>query len=265
MFSIGEFSRFSHVSARMLRHYDKLGLLSPALVGEENGYRYYTHEQLGDLVQIETLKSYGFSLAQIKELLTLPKEELAQKIHERRIQAYTELNDMRRKIRRMEDSIIQMEGTSMAVNHYHVILMQEPEQRIFGIRKTINIAQIHDLFFELHEEMERRGIKRAGATQLLYHGKEFSYDSMDAEAQAIVTGDGEGVFTMPACTVVAVTHTGPYDRIHYAYDTLCQWVSEHPDYEICGPAIERYIKDENMVSDPEELETGVMFPVRKKA
>ena len=41
----------------------------------------------------------------------------------------------------------------------------------------------------------------------------------------------------------------------------CGWVAHHPEYKVCGPAIERYIKDEAMVHDPEELETGVLFPV----
>ena len=45
MFTIGEFSKLSRVSARMLRHYDRIGLLSPANVGEENGYRYYEASQ----------------------------------------------------------------------------------------------------------------------------------------------------------------------------------------------------------------------------
>ena len=38
MFTIGQFSRLCQVSARMLRHYDRLGLLHPASTGSENGY-----------------------------------------------------------------------------------------------------------------------------------------------------------------------------------------------------------------------------------
>ena len=38
-------------------------------------------------------------------------------------------------------------------------------------------------------------------------------------------------------------------------------VAHHPEYKVCGLAIERYIKDEAMVHDSEELETGVLFPV----
>ena len=43
MLTIGEFSRLSRVTPRMLRHYDALGLLPPDAVGENN-YRYYRQE-----------------------------------------------------------------------------------------------------------------------------------------------------------------------------------------------------------------------------
>ena len=60
MYTIGEFSKLSHISARMLRYYDAMGLLRPAYTGEENGYRYYDAAQLSVLYQIETLKGFGF-------------------------------------------------------------------------------------------------------------------------------------------------------------------------------------------------------------
>ena len=53
-------------------------------------------------------------------------------------------------------------------------------------------------------------------------------------------------------------------EIRYAYDALTAWLAQNPDYQVCGPAIERYLKDERSVSSPEELETGVLFPVRKQ-
>lgn len=261
MLTIGEFSKLCHVSARMLRHYDKIGLLRPCHIGEGNGYRYYDASQLRALSRIETLKNYGFSLTEIAGLLPLPEGELAQRVHARRIKAYAQLNDLRRTIRRMENDIIKMEGLQLAQEKYHVIVMDAPQQQVFGIRRTINIAQTHELFQELYQEMERRGLKRSGATQLIYHGEEFDYAHMDVEAQAQVNGGGEGVTTIPAGLYLAVTHTGPYEEVHFAYDAVASYLAAHPQYKVCGPSIERYIKDEDMVKSPEELETGVLFPV----
>ena len=40
MFTIGEFATIGRVSVRMLRHYDSIGLLTPARVDDRSGYRY---------------------------------------------------------------------------------------------------------------------------------------------------------------------------------------------------------------------------------
>ena len=262
MLTISAFSRLSRVSVRMLRYYDALGLLRPDRVGE-NGYRYYSEEQLGEVVRIERLKEYGFPLSEIGALLALPEGELARRVHRRRLEAYRELNELRRTLRRMEGDILRMEGIGMS-DSYRVILMEDPAQRVFSIRKTISVDQSHDLFQELRREMEARGLKQAGPTQQLYHGREFSYEAMDVEAQIQVAGDGPEVGEKPAQTCAAVIHTGPYEELKYAYDALCAWLAGHPEYEVCGPAIERYLKDEETAASPEELETGVLFPVRKK-
>ena len=41
MLKIGDFSKLSRVSIRMLRHYDEIGLLTPIRVDPDSGYRYY--------------------------------------------------------------------------------------------------------------------------------------------------------------------------------------------------------------------------------
>jgi len=69
MFRIGEFPKLGQVSSRMLRHYDKLGLLKPRSTDEWTGDRYYTIEQLPRLHRIIALKDLGLSLEQIGILL----------------------------------------------------------------------------------------------------------------------------------------------------------------------------------------------------
>ena len=46
MLKIGEFSKLSRVSVRMLRHYDEIGLLKPAEIDRFTDYRYYREDQL---------------------------------------------------------------------------------------------------------------------------------------------------------------------------------------------------------------------------
>ena len=65
---IKEISDLTKISVRMLRHYDKVGLLNPSY-REANGYRCYTAPDLAKLQQIVALKYFGFSLSTIKNIL----------------------------------------------------------------------------------------------------------------------------------------------------------------------------------------------------
>ena len=150
----------------------------------------------------------------------------------------------------------------MPEEKYHVILMPDPEQTVFGIRRTVPVSQFHDLFQELRREIARRGLKQTGAVQMLYHSEEFDYEGADVEVQAAVE-PGEGTTVKPAyAACAAVIHKGPYEGLPGAYEALAAWMAAHPEYHICGPAIDRYLNDPD-TTPPEQLETGVLFPVEK--
>ena len=74
MYLIKKVSEISGVSVRTLHHYDKIGLLSPGK--NENGYRYYSDDDMSLLQTILFYKYLGFSLRQIKELLRQGDGEL---------------------------------------------------------------------------------------------------------------------------------------------------------------------------------------------
>lgn len=261
MLTIGDFSRLSRVTPRMLRHYDALGLLRPEAVGD-NGYRYYRQEQLSDLLRIQWLKGYGFSLGEIGPLLELEDSQLLPRLRQRRLDLYRELDARRELIHQIEADILRMEGTKLMDKQYHVVLIQDPEQKVFSIRETIGVNQYHDFFERLYREAGQRGLKQAGPIQMLYHDEEFSPERSDVEAQMVVAQDGPDVKLKPACLCAAVQHRGPYERLQYAYDALCAWLAEHTEYRICGPAMDRYFGDPDN-TPPDQLETGVLFPVEK--
>ena len=69
MLKIGDFSKLSRISVRMLRHYDEIGLLKPAQVDRFTDYRYYRENQLPTAGRIAALRDMGFSLADIVRIL----------------------------------------------------------------------------------------------------------------------------------------------------------------------------------------------------
>lgn len=68
-FSIGEIAKMFNISTQTLRLYDKIGLLNPAYINEESGYRYYSIDQFFKLDSIKQCKTMGLSLKKINELI----------------------------------------------------------------------------------------------------------------------------------------------------------------------------------------------------
>lgn len=75
MLSIGEFSKICGVSTKTLRYYDEHGLIKPDEINPENGYRYYSINQLKKMLFINRLKSYHFSLEEIKIILEIGADQ----------------------------------------------------------------------------------------------------------------------------------------------------------------------------------------------
>ena len=71
MYKIGQLSKLSRVSARTIRYYEELGLLTTAL--RKNNYRYFSQEHLLQLNHISCCKDLGFSLEEIKRSYTSEK------------------------------------------------------------------------------------------------------------------------------------------------------------------------------------------------
>mgnify|MGYP000872187454 CR=1 FL=1 len=67
LLSIGELAKITKLSIRTLRYYDEIGLLKPRYTDPESGYRYYGKKQLLHIEIIQDLKSFDFSLVEIKE------------------------------------------------------------------------------------------------------------------------------------------------------------------------------------------------------
>ncbi len=70
MLKIGDFSKLSRISIRMLRHYNEIGLLIPESIDDFTGYRYYSEAQLPVANRITALKDMGFSLGVISQILS---------------------------------------------------------------------------------------------------------------------------------------------------------------------------------------------------
>ncbi len=82
MLSIGQFAEQAQVSARTVRYYESIGLL-PKSKREENNYRTYDQKLLQQMSRIRDLQKLGFSLEDIKTILTFSNQELNERLQQR--------------------------------------------------------------------------------------------------------------------------------------------------------------------------------------
>src|SRR5260370_25698093 len=72
--TVGDFSRATHLSVKTLRHYHQVGLLEPATVNPDTGYRYYSGEQIPTAQVIRRLRDLEMPVGEVKAVLDAPDE-----------------------------------------------------------------------------------------------------------------------------------------------------------------------------------------------
>ena len=138
MLKIGDFSKLSRISIRMLRHYDEIGLLKPGKVDAFTGYRYYEESQLLDAERIQVLKNMGFGLSVIREIMGkyADAEELKHFLEIKR-QETAEQEQILRQRKHLIDSTIEWMRKDGSIMGYDVSLKTLPKRYVASVRQVI--------------------------------------------------------------------------------------------------------------------------------
>ena len=81
---INEFAKLAGVSVRTLHYYDEIGLLKPAFVDEQNGYRFYDEISLERMQEVLFYRELDFELKSIAEILSSPDYDKQKALAEQR-------------------------------------------------------------------------------------------------------------------------------------------------------------------------------------
>lgn len=106
--NIGDAAKASGVSAKMIRHYESVGLF-PEAVRTEAGYRQYSDKELGTLRFIRQSRDLGFSIEQIRELLGLWQDR---KRPSRQVKALAEAH-----IRELDAKLQELQAMKSSLKH----------------------------------------------------------------------------------------------------------------------------------------------------
>src|SRR5476651_171857 len=108
-YTVKQAAKLSGVSVRTLHHYDEIGLLKPAHLGE-NRYRYYGREELLRLQQILFHREFGMSLEQVRALLDDPGFDRIEALRAHRHKLESEAERFRHLIRTIDRTIADING-----------------------------------------------------------------------------------------------------------------------------------------------------------
>lgn len=279
MFKIGDFSRIARVSCRLLRYYDELGLLKPAQLERDSGYRYYSASQLPRLNRILVLKELGLSLEEIARVLdsNLSAAELRGMLLVRRNDAQRALAEEMERLRHIESRIAQIDAEGeLSVDD--VIMRSEPAQQLLCTRRIVpSFAAARDLIRELSESVRTLKSKGVlGRLTAIAHAQEFEVDRIDVEAGFVLQGElpqsqvrlasGEtlSVRELPAVERMATcVRIGLPERAHLITGKIGVFL-EANGYALAGPSREVFLQPPR----PERMEESVVemqFPIANAA
>jgi len=266
MFRIGDFSRLTQVTVKALRHYDRLGLLAPAQVDAETGYRYYSAGQLPRLNRLLALKDLGLSLEQMAPFLDadLSPDQLRALLLIKQAETHQRLEEEGARLGRIEARLRQLEGDDGPA--YDVVVKRSEAQRVASLRGTLSSrGAIGELFRRLGAYRERNGLA-ATSWLAIWHDPDYREAGIDAEA-AFATVDPlppDAVVRareLPAVASMAcVVHQGPPETTGRACMALLGWI-ETNGYGVAGPERVRLIERAERAGQDSVVELQV--PVAK--
>ena len=263
-YKIGMFAAMNHVTVKTLRFYEEQGLLPPALIHPENGYRYYTLSQMAVLHQITALKLAGFTLEEITHINSGADEEAV--LLKKKSELLSKIADLTRQIA-VVDGYLSGKKAGLSAP---VLVKTIPETTVAYMR--IRLESYDDLFDRMPEMgalMEKAGCICARPEYCFTNYLEPGYKASDilvdicesvVEARK-VTGDLQ-FKTLPSIRAACVFHKGSYCTFSESYEMVLRYTEEN-GYEIAGDIRESYIDGVWNKDDESEWLSEIQIPIRK--
>jgi len=261
---IGDFSRATHLSIRTLRYYHGIGLLEPAEIDPDSGYRYYDDDQLRAAQIIRRLRSLQMPVSEVKSVLGASDAETRNRViaaHLERLES--ELADTRAAVGELRD-LLDRPQPAMGISRRSL-----PATAAIAISEVIDQRTIlpwwQGALAELHALVGAEDLTVTGPPGGLFAGEIFHHGSGEATVFIPVTGTSTRVgraalLTLPASDLAVLTHRGPLTTIDVTYSRLAAYANRH-EISVDGPVREHYLTGYLDDRDPGTWKTEVGWPI----
>jgi DNA-binding transcriptional MerR regulator len=241
LYTIGEFARLAGVSAKTLRHYDRVGVLRPAVVDDRTRYRRYSGDQLAVLHEVLSLTNLGLSLRQVREALGCSIAVGNALLAAKRAIASRVAADTAR-LEWIEARLAGMDR-GRRENDPVVVLKRQPSLAVVAVRDRLGSYDEADAL------LDRLTSDPVGLRGTLWHDCGTHTGIIDCEA--VIPAHARArrhrrasrgrVRELPAATFACTVHQGDEGSLS-AYRALHRWIDAH-GYAVDGPNREWYLGD----------------------
>ncbi|GLY77092.1 MerR family transcriptional regulator [Actinoallomurus iriomotensis] len=259
--TIGEFAQITRLSVRTLRRYHERGLLEPAVVDPDSGYRYYTSEQIPAAQVIHRLRELDMPLREVREVMDATDPDARASL----VAAH---------LSRLES---ELDRTRMAVTSLRRLLRPEPGRldvelrsappmTVAAVGETVDRARVLEWYDTAMDELDAAlaGRRVTGPPGGRYAGELFTDGRGDVLIYRPITeppavGRVRPVI-LPAVELAVTVHPGPHDDIDVTYGRLGAYVTDHA-LVVDGPVHETYLVGPRDDPDPDSWRTEVGWPI----
>jgi len=266
--AIGDFSRMTHLSVVTLRHYHEVGLLTPAEIDPQSGYRFYEPGQVRIAQVIRRFRDLGMPLDQIGEVLQAPDTPARNQViaaHLQRMEAQLALTQS---VVASLRSLLERPSPPVAVEHRSVDIAYG-----LGIREQVPAPDLdawwEAAFRELDATLAAASVRPAGPRAALYPAEFFELGAGEVVAYVPVAAPVPvaplvpgrvSMLKIPAAELAVAVHAGTLADVDQTYGALGIYVAER-DIGADGPIREQYLVTPFDTEDESDLVTEVCWPV----
>jgi DNA-binding transcriptional MerR regulator len=264
---IGDFARASGLSVKALRHYHRIGLLSPAHTHPRTRYRYYSMGQIATVEEIGSLAALGIPLARVRDLIHAPSPvQWRSALLAARAILEERLARDRDRLAAIDARLASL-GQAEAAADYRVFLSSRPPCMVGAVRdRLVSYDQADDLLGEVRQAFgEMPAAAGAPLAGVIWHDCGKASGTIDCEGLIALRSDFPPrprarrvrVRRLPPTTTACVIHRGNDAGISTAYACGWSWITEH-GYALAGPVLEWYLHG---ASDRDDALTEIHFPI----
>lgn len=265
--TIGAFSHRSMLSPKALRLYERQGLLVPAEVDPDNGYRHYRERQVADARLIARLRKLDMPLATVAEVMAAPPDRRSDVLV-----AWWDATERALAARRtlLVHLLIALAGKERSFDMVEIIERDADEQIVLTEQRHTTVKGLNDWLDDvmprLHTVAANLG-GTAGPAFIIYHGEVNEESDGPVEVCVPITADQRSHTTAASRTEPA--HREAYTRIRKAqvafpqileaYDAVEHWIASNGKQITASPR-EIYFTD-FMAAGPDDEVVDIAFPI----